>query len=456
MPASGELPPRDVLVVSDRYPPDVAGGAELSLHLVLREPRLRDRVLVVTFDKALAAPARRSLDGVEILALPAPAAWPLHRLSQARVDRLKRLPFRLKWPFFWAEAAAGGVRAPGAALGPLAVRFSGEDPPGGLRMDHVTARESAAAGELRALVRRLRPRLVHADNARAILLAAVALEGSRVPLLALVRDHRFTSARFDQTFEDAPADDWRGRVAALAAERALRFRQEMLRRAARVAATSRHLAASLEGLLAADRLVRLPLIPIASPAEAPGPRPADGRFRMLLVGALTPNKGQAHLLEAWPEIAARVPGAEIDVAGDGPSRPRLAEIAAAARGRIRLHGRLAPEALADLYAACDVVVLPTLWDEPFGRVPLEAGGFARPVVAYAAGGLAETVRDGETGRLVRRGDRAGFIAALAELAAAPELRARMGAAGRRQALDHAPDRQASRLEALWQEMMGSD
>ena len=447
------LPPRDVLVVSDRYPPDVAGGAELSLHLLLREPTLAARALVVTFDKALAAPGRRSLDGVEILALPAPAAWPLHRLSQARVDRLKRRPLGLKWPAFWAEAAAGALRDPRAALGPLAVRFSGEDPPGGLRMDHVAVGESGAAAMLRAAVARLRPRLVHADNARAVTLAAVALEGMGVPLLAIVRDHRFTSARFDQRFGESPAEDWRGRVAARAAEQALRFRQDMLRRAARVAATSRALAASFDRVVAADRLVRLPLIPVESPPDPPAPRPPDGRFRILLVGALNPNKGQAHLLEAWPELLARIPDAEIDVAGDGPDVTRLTEIAAGAHGRIRPHGRLAPPALAALYAACDVVALPTLWDEPFGRVPLEAGAFARPVVAYAAGGLAETVLDGETGRLVARGDRTAFISALAELAADPAMRARMGAAGRRKALDYAPGRLAPRLESLWQETM---
>ncbi|MET0313815.1 MAG: hypothetical protein ABW275_05435, partial [Hansschlegelia sp.] len=98
------LPKREILVVSDRYPPDVAGGAELSLHLMLREPALRDRVLVATFDRAVRTPTLRRFEGVEIIALPAPAAWPLHRLTQSKVDALKRWPLGLKWGPFVLEA----------------------------------------------------------------------------------------------------------------------------------------------------------------------------------------------------------------------------------------------------------------------------------------------------------------------------------------------------------------
>ncbi|GLK67826.1 glycosyltransferase [Hansschlegelia plantiphila] len=444
-----DLPERGVVVVSDRYPPDAAGGAELSLHLLLREPLLRDGALVVTFDRALWTPERRRLDGVEIVALPAPAAWPLHRMSQARVDRLKRLPFRLKWATFWAQAALGALRAPAMHLPALALRIAGA-PPGGVRMDHATTPESPAPAAVRAVVERARARLVHADNARAIMTAAEALKGSGVPLLAVVRDHRFTSARFDQTDAPPPAAGWRDRLAAGIADKALAYRQRALRAAAVVVATSRHLEETLQGIVQPARLTRAGLVPV-EPAPAAAPRDPRSGFRILVVGSLTANKGQVHLLENWSRLAALIPGVEIDVAGDGPDRDRLAAMIEAdgAGALARLHGRLSPEALGRLYATCDVVALPTLWREPFGRVPLEAGAAGRPVVAYASGGLAETVVDGVTGRLVATGDVEAFIAALAALAADEAKRRAMGEEGRRLASARAADRLAEMLERLW-------
>lgn len=441
---------RPVVVVSDRYPPDVGGGAEVSLNLLLREAPLRDRCLVVTFDKALDAPLRRSFEGVEILSLPAGAAWPLHRLSQQQVERLKRRPFGLKWAAFLREAVAALLRSP-RLHGPAIAALLAGPPSGGVRMEHATTPEGGAVRDLRLVFEILRPDLVHADNAASIIAAAEALGGTATPLVALVRDHRFTSPRFDQREEVAPSRLGE-RLAAGCAGKALAYRQSRLARAVVAIATSRHVAGTLGGVVAPGRLLRLPLEPVALPERAE--RREGGGFSILVVGSLTENKGQAHLLEAWPQIRDRIPGARIDVAGQGPDRAAIEALVArhGAGDRIRLHGHVAGEALADLYRACDVVALPTLWAEPFGRVPLEAGAAFRPVVAYASGGHAETVEDGVNGRLVPRGDREAFVEALADLAAAPEARARMSEAGRKRAAeDHDPATLSRLLGRLWDE-----
>ncbi|MGA0532054.1 glycosyltransferase family 4 protein [Hansschlegelia sp. KR7-227] len=447
------LPARRVLVVSDRYPPDDVGGAELSLHLLLREPVLRDQVLVATFDQTLAEPERRVVDGVDVIALPAPAAWPLHRLSQHEVERLKTRPFLLKWLSFVGEAVACAVRDPKAHGPALLLRIARATPPGGMRMAHSTVPESRSPADIRAILDRLNPALVHADNARSIMKAATALEGLATPLVALVRDHRFTRLRFDQTA--APSDgappDWRKRVELRCARQALAFRQAMLQRATRVIATSGYLQRTLSEVVAPDRLTRVALVPIAPGPTAPRAPTATGAFRILLVGSLTPNKGQTHLLEGWDELSARIPDVELDLAGRGPARDDILRLVRAkgAASKVRLHGRVSPAEVAELYAACDVVALPTLWDEPFGRVSLEAGAAGKPVVAYASGWLANTVVDGVTGRLAPVGDRAALIDALGELAADPALRARMGVAGREAAAAHAPDKLARRLLWIW-------
>ncbi|MDR4306531.1 glycosyltransferase family 4 protein [Chelatococcus sambhunathii] len=449
--------PRRVVVLSDRYPPDAAGGAELSLHLLMREQPLREQAVVVTFDKSLGAPERREVDGVDVIALPMSAAWPLHRLSQHEVDRLKRRRSGVKWRRFVAEAAALGVRNPRIHGPALALQLAGP-PPGGIRMAHATVPEGRAQPEIRAILARVKPAVVHADNARSIMMAADALSGSDIPLVALVRDHRFTSLQFDQSLAPAPGAgglSLRGRLAMACAKAALAYRQTCLRRASVVIVTSRHLAGTLEPVTPEGRLRRLPLEPVELPGHGLAAR--KNGFSILVVGSLTHNKGQLHFLRGWQELFARIPNARIDFAGRGATQAAMEAVIARNRlgDRVRLHGHLSGEALQALYRDCDVVALPTLWAEPFGRVPLEAGAAGRPVVAYASGGLVETVEDGVTGRLVERADRPAFIEALADLAGDREARQRMGEAGRARVIEaYAPLRLARLLAVVWDEVAG--
>lgn len=450
----GDLGRRRAVVLSDRYPPDSAGGAEVSLHLLLREDALREQSLVVTFDKSLDAPERRSMDGVDVVALPMSAAWPLHRLSQAEVDRAKRLPFAQKWRTFLGEGLGCGWRDPKAHWPALALKALAGAPPGGVRMAHVTVPEGRAQPEIRAILDHVRPEVVHADNARSIMMAADAMADRPEPLVALVRDHRFTSLRFDQTLAPLapPPHHVRERLAARCARQALAYRQRCLRRASAVIATSAYLAGTLSDVVAPGRLRRLPL----EPAELLGHalRGQEATFSILVVGSLSTNKGQAHLLKAWPHIAARIPNARIDLAGRGPGRDEILRLVEqfGIASRVTLHGHVTGDALAQLYRDCDVVALPTLWSEPFGRVPLEAGAAGRPVVSYATGGLVETVVEGVTGRLAPRGDIGAFVAALADLASDPIARERMGEAGRARVVEaYAPARLAGLLATVWDE-----
>ena len=80
--------------------------------------------------------------------------------------------------------------------------------------------------------------------------------------------------------------------------------------------------------------------------------------------------------------------------GEGPERARLSRLAGP---NVELRGRVDDDELARLYAACRAVVHPALDD--FGIVPVEALAAGRPVVAFAAGGVLDSVRDGETGVL---------------------------------------------------------
>ncbi len=84
----------------------------------------------------------------------------------------------------------------------------------------------------------------------------------------------------------------------------------------------------------------------------------------------------------------------------------------------------------DLYRQADIVVVPSVWDEPYGLVGVEAMAAGRPLVASRVGGLQAIVREGETGYLFHRESSASLAFYLNHLLDRPELRARMGARGR--------------------------
>ena len=100
-------------------------------------------------------------------------------------------------------------------------------------------------------------------------------------------------------------------------------------------------------------------------------------------------------------------------------------------GWFKAVGWLAHEEAVALYEKADICVVPSVWEEPFGIVALEAMAAARPVCASRVGGLQEIVLDGETGCLFERGDAADLARILTRLLDDHALRAQMGKAGRR-------------------------
>ena len=100
-------------------------------------------------------------------------------------------------------------------------------------------------------------------------------------------------------------------------------------------------------------------------------------------------------------------------------------------GSFKALGWLSHEETLALYRQAAVVVVPSVWEEPFGLVAVEAMATGVPVCASRIGGLADIVRDGETGFLFSPGDAAELADRLDLLLNDAALRGRMGAAGRR-------------------------
>lgn len=174
-------------------------------------------------------------------------------------------------------------------------------------------------------------------------------------------------------------------------------------------------------------------------------RPAEGQVDLdvveragegfaLIVGRMASSeryKGHDELFEALPRVLSRVPDARLVIAGGGDDRPRL-EAKAASLGvadRLFFTGFVSEATLAVLYDRAALLAMPSR-GEGFGLVYLEAMRVGIACLAARGTAAAEVVADGETGILVDPSDCEELAAALARLLGEPEIRRRMGAAGK--------------------------
>jgi glycosyltransferase involved in cell wall biosynthesis len=168
--------------------------------------------------------------------------------------------------------------------------------------------------------------------------------------------------------------------------------------------------------------------------------PARGRTdphppTVLFVGQVVENKGIHTVIEAVLRLRSRHPDLRLVIVG-GPDRRIIPQLRARLReqgieGAVEFPGFIPPERMPEHYQAADVFCSPAEFEGGVASVYLEAMACECPVVASTAGGAADAVRHQETGLLVPPGDIAATEAALDQLLSNPELRWRMGRAGRR-------------------------
>jgi glycosyltransferase involved in cell wall biosynthesis len=290
-----------------------------------------------------------------------------------------------------------------------------------------------AARRLRRHLARDRPDLVHANGIKAALVSVLATAGTRTPVLWVKHD-----LSFDRSLARPVALGCRLVVGV--SEAAVRVFGPRLRRKVRVVPNA------------------LPPVQVAREQRGAGRSP-----EIALVGRLYAMKGQHELLEAAPDLAARVP--EVRISFVGPEDPSVPEYAAKLRKRtteLGLDGVVTfvgeVDDAAGFLARCDVVAIPSVPaergnTESFSLVALEAMAVGTPVVAYAEGGLPEVLAD--CALLVQTGDRRGLADALVRVLEDGELAASLAACGReRVAREFSLERMLESLQACYREARG--
>jgi phosphatidylinositol alpha-mannosyltransferase len=181
----------------------------------------------------------------------------------------------------------------------------------------------------------------------------------------------------------------------------------------------------------------------------------DGRRTMLFVGRFDPRNGVGHAIGAFTILKRKHADLRLVIVGDGPLRPFVERLVPDAlrkdvvfAGRVN---RLRPRYLASADVLCSPCSLAS-----FGMVVLEGMSAGVPVVATRLPGFARVMRDGVDGLMVDQpDDDAGFAAALELVLGDPAMGERMGAAGRRRALQHfAWPVVVDRLEELYDRLGG--
>lgn len=188
--------------------------------------------------------------------------------------------------------------------------------------------------------------------------------------------------------------------------------------------------------------------------------PREARPRILSAGWLPTGHGQDDLIQAMRFVG----DAELVIAGGPPDGGTLANHAEARRlrelaersgvaERVRMVGPVRHDEMAPWYRSADVVACTSRY-APAGRVPLEAMACGVPVVGYAHGGVADTVVDEVTGRLVPPGDVRGLGLTLRRLLSDDAERFAYGhAAVDRVRCSYTWDRTAGALERIYERVV---
>ncbi|MEX2447946.1 MAG: glycosyltransferase [Solirubrobacterales bacterium] len=306
-----------------------------------------------------------------------------------------------------------------------------------------------SALQVRRLVARHKPDLVHANTTRASLLALLARGWRGPPAIAHIRDW-------------APEGRFSRFVLATIA-----------RRASLAVANSAYIAGQFDGLP-----LRAPVRVIHNPVDLERFDPAvvdraaarrelglsTGVVALAVVSQLTPWKGQDDAIRLLAGLAEGDDDAVLLIAGSakfsGPGTQfdnrgyerRLHELVTelGLGERVRFLGERAD--VPAILAATDVLLLPS-WREAFGRIAIEAMAMSVPVAATEVGGPAEIVRDGVDGLLLppRRPD--VWAARLAPLIADAELRREYGGRARERAREFRVEAHAAAVLNVYRELL---
>ncbi|MGP5064405.1 glycosyltransferase family 4 protein [Psychrobacter celer] len=402
----------DLLVLSDRYPPHSVGGAELSLHAILRRvPKCKSLVVISVYSNNMYY-KNYDYEGIDVIQLEMYPQFPFHSMEPAvykLANKSKKLmsfykkklarQYYQKYKLYDIEKDDGHE---------FMLKYGSEKN---------IFEEAYTLNHIKNICKNLDVDTLHADNFRSI---ALSQEINARKKVYTIRDNRFHENNIQEGLNDTQMNLLMSNS---------EYRLSLLDTADIVTVTSKHLLDNLIRVKPNINYIRIP-----NPADEIDDsnylsENINNEFNIVIIGMLNENKGQVQFIKALRKQIKANPDIKINLVGKGERiERRIREICNESniKDQVILHGYLSREETYRLINSSQVVVLPTMWEEPFGRVPLEAGIMSKPVVAFAVGGLKETIINGTTGFLVDKGNFNEMFKKIILLKKDEELSTKMG------------------------------
>lgn len=314
------------------------------------------------------------------------------------------------------------------------------------------------------------PDLVHVHNLFPLLSASVPWDALRhsLPVVWTVRNWRITCVDGTHYRDDAPCArchrGWRApgirfgcyndsRLASTLITGATSVFGAIARRRLTTVAISDHVR---QGLIDSAGFhpdqVRVKYNGIAPPPDDLELKPPQESRVLLFVGKLAEYKGVRLMLDAWEQVAGD--DVELHVLGEGPLSPEVTAAAERDR-RIRHLGQVPAREVGRHLALARAVIVPSTWEEPFGRTAAEALAYGRPVITTGSGGLKEVVD--ERSAWVTGSDPLSVARAITEaLGSDGSVEARSRAAVDRYRATFSPEATTSALLEIYDSVLGRD
>lgn len=180
----------------------------------------------------------------------------------------------------------------------------------------------------------------------------------------------------------------------------------------------------------------------------------DGTINILFLGRLEERKGLIHLLKAYHRLRKRHVDARLLVIGAGPKLREYRRFVGLRGIRdVEFLGRVSDEAKVRYFASADIYCAPNTGQESFGVVLLEAMAAGVPIVASDIHGFKNVVQRNVQALLVEPRNPMALAAALYRLATDPDLRSRMGDAGRQKAPEYSWERVTAQIVDFYYEVI---
>ncbi|MCA1300838.1 glycosyltransferase family 4 protein [Stappia indica] len=436
------------LIVSDEYPPETTGGAEISMHELVRDSSAPDRHLVIKFTGNDDIFRFYTEDSIKVIVAPKLPPYEILNNSIPKwASKLNLFGVRIgDIPLSILYAYKFGLNNLRTTYYKLLLKR--RKPSGGIPADAMPENYTYRAKILSEIVSRLGISRVISNNTRSIVLTKNSITRSPdqwagVHKIAYVRDNRFFCARHNQimvvkdrvctncdfscSHEDAPFahHDFRMILKAVREERL-----SSLKAFDDIIVTSKYLHKQINNLLQSKASVHIvPNFVSGAPKQKKSPCKSENERIITIVGSINEAKGQLEFIRNSVENLRSDKRKIIHIVGRGERVSKeIAEFCHINKieNQVKMRGFLDRSNLFMAIDEADVVVLPTIWPEPFGRVPLEAGTMRTPVVAFDGGAYRETIVDGHTGYLVDRGDYAALWRKIDQILEDEQLRSQIG------------------------------